>query len=124
MCITNEYLWRDYILAVAPGMRFSGQQLLNEKNGRHYDVLKFTDSSQGKEFSFYFDVSSFYGKPGIILSEGDAPMPNKAFTLPEIFGEAGESMINAAKSMGIDLLALTVTFKQYSSEMVSQYVAI
>lgn len=123
MCITNEYLWRDYILSAEPNLQFSLQSLM-EKDGRYYDILSFTDPSQDKELCFFFDVSAFFGKPGIILPQGDLPMPARAFLLPEIFGEAGQSMIDLAREVGIDCSTSTVTFKPYSSKMVSQYVAI
>ena len=123
MCVTNEYLWRDYILAVDPEFSFSEQSLI-EGNKRSYDVLHFMNQSTGEKLSFFFDVTSFYGIPGIILRDGDLPSPGSTFTLPDVFGEAGEYMVDLGNSRGIDVSMLTVTFKVYSSKMVSQHVAI
>lgn len=55
--IAQEYQWvRDNY----PGLEFKQQSLLS--NGeRYYDVLNYQDS-EGEEYNFYFDITSFFGK--------------------------------------------------------------
>ncbi|MDR3273334.1 MAG: hypothetical protein LBT29_07635 [Flavobacteriaceae bacterium] len=37
------------------------KQALSERNGKYYDILTLTNA-EGKEVSYYFDISSFFGK--------------------------------------------------------------
>jgi len=55
--IASEY---QYIREVCPECRFLEQALVFNKK-KPYDILKFKNSN-GEEVSYYFDISSFYGK--------------------------------------------------------------
>lgn len=123
MCITNEYLWKDYILSCDPTLTFMTQANTSMEH-RHFDVLSFLSKSTGKEIDFYFDISSFYGKGDTYPPELDVPTPGQLLTLPQLLGREGDYLISVLKKDDIDLSSAKVVFKQYSSEMLSRYVAI
>ena len=54
--VSEEYA---YVRKVCPECNFTGQALIFEKN-KPYDVLNFRKN--GKKVSYYFDISSFFGK--------------------------------------------------------------
>jgi hypothetical protein len=123
MCVTNEYLWKDYILNVDNSLIFI-QQKFFKKYGKAYDALCFKKSSSGEEVTFYFDISSFYGNSSIIPPFLDIPPHNSPFILEELFHEEGKWMVDIGNETGRDISSTKIIFKQYSSEMVSMYVAI
>ena len=55
--VSAEY---EYVKKVCPDCKFLGQSLINNEK-KPYDVLRFVRPN-GKEVSYYFDISSFYGK--------------------------------------------------------------
>ncbi len=55
--VTEEY---DYVRKNCSNCKLLGQALINQ-NGKPYDVLKLK-KEDGQEISYYFDISSFYGK--------------------------------------------------------------
>lgn len=55
--ISEEYA---YVRKVCNGCQFLGQSLVFKKN-KPYDILK-VKKTDGKEVSYYFDISKFYGK--------------------------------------------------------------
>jgi hypothetical protein len=53
--VREEY---DYIRKNSPNCKPTGQSLINN-NGKPYDVIRVINQ-EGKEVSYYFDISSFY----------------------------------------------------------------
>jgi len=123
MCMTNEYLWKEYVLFCDPTLTFMSQASTS-REPRHFDVLSFNRKTTGEVQDLYFDITSFYGKGDTYPPELDLPAPDQLLTLPQLLGPEGDYLISVLNKDGIDLSATKVVFKQYSSEMLSRYVAI
>lgn len=83
-----------------------------------YDVYEI--DADGESFTFYEDVTSFFGKGRIILNlfNLDVPFPNQSIPLSEFITDD----LPKEKQFSISN-KVTVQFKQYSSNMVSNYIA-
>jgi hypothetical protein len=92
-----------------------GQLKMNNKVYDVYQVLADND-----EFIFYEDITCFYGKGNINknLMELDVPLPNVSYPLTDFITEdlLDEKQYAEEKT-------ITVKFKQYASNMVSNYIA-
>jgi len=122
MCMFNEKLFINY-LTENDDSQFV-LQTLKEENGKDYDVITLKRNSNGEEYEIYFDVTPFKGRGGtILLPDINLPPTDKPYLIQELLGDEGSSLIEAGKSVGVDLSQTTITFKLYSSEMLSRYVA-
>ena len=124
MCVHNEYIWKESLVAKNPNLVFK-ERFSERKNGKNYDTWIFINKDSEEKTVFYFDISGFFGRGDIILKSSflNLPPPNAPLSLGELLGKEGEWFINVAKEVSVDLSNLKIVFKQYSSDMLSQYVA-
>jgi hypothetical protein len=136
MCITQATLYLNYWTNKDWGVTIPYELQRHEENqGKHYDIYTLTNPSTKEKEDFYFDITPFYGRGGLIMNSAfrDLPPHGQPFGLSDILGEEDANLIlSMAKriddKMGADKLfnyisSLTITFKQYSSNMMSQYIA-
>lgn len=123
MCVANEYLFQKSL--VDEGFEFVSQHLKENAN-KHYDVLKFKKTTNGKDIyrELYFDISAFFGKNQEIIPKFlDMPPANKPLDINAFLKLSDDFYSTCKAELGFDLRDYTLTFKQYSSEMVGGHIA-
>lgn len=124
MCIANEYLFKNHMLKDGFELKTQQQLAINDKQ---YDLLKFKKNriiGKDIETDLYFDITSFYGKNTVILPKHlDTPPANKSLPLSKFVMMSDDFFDLCKKELGIELRDYSLTFKQYSSEMVGGHVA-
>jgi len=137
MCITQAKLFLYFITNQMWGTSVDFErQRMTPHEGKYYDIYTCTNPHTGERKDFYFDITAFYGKGGVLLNSGflDLPTHNHPFPISEILGEKDtEHLLSVARLIDSKtgsneitnyIESLTITFKQYASNIISQYIAL
>ncbi|MBU0680739.1 MAG: hypothetical protein KKD73_04885 [Proteobacteria bacterium] len=100
-----------------------------KENNRYFDKYSYIHPDTNKEVVVCFDVTSFYGRGQIIQEQikFDFPKLNEPCPVQDLFGvdfirdSIGISLVRGIRE---DVESTKITFKNFSSDMISKHVAI
>lgn len=92
-------------------------------NGNVYDIYKVLADKE--EFTFYDDITAFYGRGKLIqnLWEKDMPNPDNLYPIENFLDIYYQQYFEEGLRNGVDISKIKVCFKRYASNMVSNYIA-
>jgi hypothetical protein len=134
MCITQAGLYLDIRLSQVFGRPMPYNRRGSSQFGdRHYDVYTFMNPTTSREEECFFDITAFFGRGDIYSTKLDLPAPGVTIPVEQIIGK--EAVFQAvglsddiepekAFEKALKLNQIPVTFKQFSSEMISRYIAL
>lgn len=123
MCVSNEYFYLNRLEAKRPLQKV--KQMLLREDDKNFDKHIIIDKTTQKQHELYFDITAVFGIGCLHSPSLDVPNPGDSFTLPEWLGDEGEWIVTElGDEAGLDLSQLKVQFGTWSSQMLSQYVAL
>lgn len=123
MCVSNEYFYLNRLEAKRPIQKV--KQMLLKEDDKKFDKHVIIDTTTQKQHELYFDITAVYGIDCLHSPGLDVPNLGDSLTLPEWLGDEGKWIVTeVGKDVGLDLSQLKVQFGTWSSQMLSQYVAL
>ena len=134
MCITQASVYLEMRLP-----QVFGRAIVHNRKGsskiadRHYDIYSFLNPYTSKNEECFFDISAFFGRGDTYSPKLDLPTPGTTMQVEQILG--GDAVFQAigirdasdpekAFAETMRLNQVHVTFKQFSSEMLSRYIVL